>query len=179
MNKNPMREIKLDKLTLNIGVGEPGPKLDKGKALLEKISQVKVVTTKTHKRTSFGPTKGRPIGAKVTLRGEPALELLGKLLQAVESRLKPGQFDRNGNFSFGIQEYIHIPGIKYITNENVAIENNKRKTPTLSIMLSCGNLIFPQYSVVYLHLAGDNRCKSNQTTVGLTREYRCRFWILR
>ena len=113
MKENPMREIRLDKLTLNIGAGEAGPKLEKGKALLEYITQGKVVITKTHKRTTFGPAKGRPIGAKVTLRGNQAMEILGKLLQGVDNRLKPGQFDRNGNFSFGIHEYIHIPGIKY------------------------------------------------------------------
>jgi large subunit ribosomal protein L5 len=113
MSQNPMKRIMLDKLTLNVGAGEAGPKLEKGAALLEKISESKVVTTRTHKRTTFGPAKGRPIGAKVTLRGKPAMELLDRLLQAVDRRIRPGQFDRNGNFSFGIQEYIHIPGIKY------------------------------------------------------------------
>ena len=71
------------------------------------------MVTRTHKRTTFGPAKGRPIGAKVTLRGEKAMQLLEKLLQAVDNRLKPSQFDRNGNFSFGVKEYIHIPGMKY------------------------------------------------------------------
>lgn len=113
MSGNPMREIRLEKLTLNIGVGEPGPGIDKAKSLLEKLSGSKVVVTRTHKRTTFGGGKGRPIGVKVTLRGEKALELLGRLLSAADNRLKPGQFDQGGNFSFGIQEYIHIPGIKY------------------------------------------------------------------
>jgi large subunit ribosomal protein L5 len=113
MSENPMRAIRLDKLTLNIGVGEAGPGIEKAKALLEKLSQAKVVVTKTHKRTTFGGTKGRPIGVKVTLRGKGAMELLGSLLQAADSRLRPGQFDSNGNFSFGIREYINIPGFKY------------------------------------------------------------------
>jgi large subunit ribosomal protein L5 len=113
MSENPMREIRMEKLTLNIGAGEAGPKLEKGKALLKKLSDSTVVVTRTHKRTTFGPAKGRPIGAKVTLRGEKAAELLAKLFQAVDNRIRPGYFDRNGNLSFGVKEYIHIPGMKY------------------------------------------------------------------
>lgn len=111
--ENPMREIMLEKVTLNVGAGEAGPKLDKSKKLLEDLSGSKVVVTQTRKRSTFGPAKGKPIGAMVTLRGEKAREILARLLQAVDSKLKPGQFDTSGNFSFGIKEYIHIPGFKY------------------------------------------------------------------
>jgi large subunit ribosomal protein L5 len=111
--ENPMRRIRIEKITLNMGTGEPGPKLDKAKKILAKISGGKVIVTKTKKRTTFGGGKGRPIGAKVTLRGKPAEELLKTLLQAVDNMLKPSQFDTNGNFSFGVAEYISIPGIKY------------------------------------------------------------------
>jgi len=110
---NQMKQICVGKITLNIGAGEPGPALDKSKKMLEKISGSKIIVTKTHKRTTFGGAKGRPIGAKVTLRGKPAMELLKTLLQGVENKLKPKQFDANGNFSFGIAEYISIPGVKY------------------------------------------------------------------
>ena len=113
MSENSMKKVMLDKLTLNIGAGEAGPILEKGKVLLEKISEKKVVITKTHKRTTFGGAKGRPIGVKVTLRGEAAMELLGRLLQGIENTLKPSQFDRQGNVSFGVVEYIHVPGLKY------------------------------------------------------------------
>lgn len=110
---NPMREIRIEKITLNMGAGEPGPRLDKSKIILEKIAEGKVVITKTSKRTTFGMAKKKSIGVKVTLRGEKTKDLLKRLLQAVENRLKPSQFDSSGNFSFGIHEYIHIPGIKY------------------------------------------------------------------
>jgi large subunit ribosomal protein L5 len=110
---NPMRNIRIEKITLNIGAGEPGPNLDKAKKILNKISGKKVIVTKTRKRTTFGGGKGRPIGAKVTIRSKPAEELLRNLLQASDNTLKPSQFDVNGNFSFGIAEYISIPGIKY------------------------------------------------------------------
>lgn len=112
-SENPMKRVRIGKITLNMGTGEPGPKLDKAKKILAKISGSKVIVTKTRKRTTFGGGKGRPIGAKVTLRGNTAEELLKTLLQAVENRIKPSQFDTNGNFSFGIAEYISIPGIKY------------------------------------------------------------------
>lgn len=110
---NPMRKILIGKITLNMGAGEPGPELEKAKKMLKKLAGSKIIVTKTHKRTTFGGVRGRPIGAKVTLRGKHAEELLKTLLQAVDNRLKPSQFDVNGNFSFGVAEYISIPGIKY------------------------------------------------------------------
>ena len=108
-----MKQIRLEKLTINLGAGEPGPKLDRAKKILEKISGRKVVLTKTRKRTVLGGARGRPIGVKVTLRGQTAMDILKSMLQAVENTLKPSQFDSNGNFSFGIDEYINIPGVKY------------------------------------------------------------------
>ena len=110
---NPMRVIRLEKVTLNIGAGEAGAKLEMAKRLLEKLSGTKVVVTKTHKRSTFGVAKNRPIGVKVTLRGEKARDFLRSALKANENTLKPEQFDDSGNFSFGIKEYIDIPGVKY------------------------------------------------------------------
>jgi len=110
---NVMKGIRLEKLTINMSAGDAGPKLEKSQKIMEKIAGKKAVITKTHKRTTFGMPKGRPIGAKATLRGEAAMELLKKLFKAKENRLKPSQFDSSGNFSFGIHEYINIPGIKY------------------------------------------------------------------
>jgi large subunit ribosomal protein L5 len=112
-NANPMREIRLEKVTLNIGAGEAGPKLETAKKLLEKLSGTKVVVTLTHKRTTFGGAKKRPIGVKVTLRGEKARAFLANALKANENRLNPTQFDTQGNFSLGVKEYIDLPGIKY------------------------------------------------------------------
>ena len=47
------------------------------------------------------------------MRGTDAIEFLKKAIQAAEGRLKESQFDANGNFSFGVHEYINIPGVKY------------------------------------------------------------------
>ena len=113
MSGNPMREIRLEKVTINIGAGESGPQLEKSRTILETITGKSVVTTRTEKRTTFGMTKKRPIGVKITLRGQEALEMVKRLLQGVDNRLHPRQFDRQGNFSFGVAEYINIPGVKY------------------------------------------------------------------
>jgi large subunit ribosomal protein L5 len=108
-----MRKIRLSKVTLNMSAGEAGPKLEKSQKIMEKIVGKKAVITKTHDRNTFGMAKGRPIGVKITLRGAEAMELLKRLIKAKEGKLKPSQFDSSGNFSFGVHEYINIPGIKY------------------------------------------------------------------
>jgi large subunit ribosomal protein L5 len=108
-----MKEILLEKVTLNIGAGESGPKLEKSKAILEKISGGKAVITSTKRRSTFGVAKGKPIGVKVTIRGKGAEDLLRRLIQGRDNKLKPSFFDSTGSFSFGVAEYINIPGIKY------------------------------------------------------------------
>ncbi|MFH1978510.1 MAG: 50S ribosomal protein L5 [Candidatus Aenigmatarchaeota archaeon] len=113
MTENPMRQIRIEKVTVNMGAGEAGAKLDNSVKLIEKLTGAKIVITKTHKRTTFGGPKKKPIGAKTTLRGKKAEEFLELMLKAVENKLRKKQFDVNGNFSFGIKEYIDIPGVKY------------------------------------------------------------------
>jgi large subunit ribosomal protein L5 len=110
---NPMQNIRIEKITLNIGCGEAGEKIDKAKKLLEVLTAKKVVITATHKRTTFGMAKGRPIGCKVTLRGKDAEEFFKKALDAVDFKLSKSVFDRQGSFSFGIKEHISIPGVRY------------------------------------------------------------------
>jgi large subunit ribosomal protein L5 len=111
---NPMRNIRIAKLTLNIGCGEGGDKLDKAKKLLESLAEKKkVVITKTHDRTSFGAAKGRPIGCKVTLRGKAAEEFLKRSLNSVDFKIPKRAFDKQGSFSFGVKEHIDMPGVRY------------------------------------------------------------------
>lgn len=109
-----MREVRLDKVTVNIGAGEGGERLERAVTLLERLTESKAVKTKTMKRIpAFGVRPKAIIGTKVTLRGAKADEFLKKALDAVEFRIKEKSFDKTGNFSFGIREYIDLPGIKY------------------------------------------------------------------
>jgi large subunit ribosomal protein L5 len=111
---NPMRTIRIEKLTLNIGVGKNPQLLDKAMILLKDLSKAKPVKTHTQKRIAgWGLRPGLPIGCKVTLRGKNATELLERLLQSKDNELTKKQFDDHGNIAFGIPEYINIPGIEY------------------------------------------------------------------
>lgn len=112
-NANPMHEIRMEKLTINIGCGAGGEKLDKAKKLLEKITGKKVVITNSRKRSTFGVAKGRPLGCMITLRGRDASGFLKKALDAIDGKIPENSFDRQGNFSFGIREQIDLPGVKY------------------------------------------------------------------
>jgi len=108
-----MRKIRIEKVVLNIGIGESGEKLEKAKNLLEQLTEKKAILTKTKRRTTFGVSKGKEIGTKVTLRKDEATEILKRLLATKDNKLSPKCFDKNGNFSFGIHEHIDIPGVKY------------------------------------------------------------------
>ncbi len=111
---NPMREIKIEKITLNIGAGKDQTKLDKNMMLLKNITGLVPVKTFAKKRIpEWGLRQGLPIGCKITLRKNKAIELLKKLLDAGDNKLTEKQFDNEGNVSFGIREYIDIPGVKY------------------------------------------------------------------
>ena len=112
MADNKMRDIKLEKVILNIGgVGE---KLEKGEILLKEVSGKKPVKVQAVKRIpTWNVRPGLEVGVKVTLRGEDALAMIKKLLPAIDNTLKEKSIQTNC-FSFGIHEYIEIPGIEYI-----------------------------------------------------------------
>ncbi|MFH1209576.1 MAG: 50S ribosomal protein L5 [archaeon] len=112
---NPMKEIRIEKVTLNIGVGEAGSKLEKVKVLLETITQTKAVKTQAKKRIPTWNLRPKlEIACKVTVRKKEAESVLKRLFQAVNNELPESKFDNNGNFSFGIKEYIDIPKVEYI-----------------------------------------------------------------
>ena len=111
---NPMRGIRVQKLTLNIGVGKDQVALEKAQKLLNTISGVTSVRTITQERiAAWGLRPGLPIGVKVTLRKDQAKTLIPKLLYAKDNKLGENNFDDNGNVSFGIKEYIDIKDVKY------------------------------------------------------------------
>ena len=109
-----MREIRIDKVTLNIGAGKEQSKIEKALVLLKRIGSGNPVKTFTNKRIpEWGLRPGLPIGVKLTIRGEKANALLANLLKACDSNLAFNNFDNEGNVSFGIAEYIDVPGMKY------------------------------------------------------------------
>jgi large subunit ribosomal protein L5 len=114
MKEHISRNIRIEKVTLNIGAGKNTALLEKGFKLLKNISGVNPVKTITQKRIpAWGLRPGLPIGCKVTLRNEAAKDVLERLLHAKNFVLSGNQFDDNGNVAFGIHEYIDIPSVKY------------------------------------------------------------------
>ncbi|MBU0962700.1 MAG: 50S ribosomal protein L5 [Nanoarchaeota archaeon] len=111
---NKMQDIRIEKITLNIGVGGAGDKLEKASKLLNYITNKKVVQTETMKRIpTWNVRPHLKLATKVTLRKKEAYDFLVKCLNAVGNKLSDRKFDDYGNFSFGIQEYIDIDGIEY------------------------------------------------------------------
>lgn len=109
-----MRQISVEKVTLNIGAGKDQAKLEKGMKLIKNIAGSAPVKTFTRKRIQeWGLRPGLPIGCKLTLRNEEALDLLKRLFEAKDNLLQASNLDNEGNISFGISEYIDVPGVKY------------------------------------------------------------------
>ncbi len=109
--ENKMREIKIEKVVLSLGY--TGEELEKGVKLLKLLSGGrKPAKMKTKKRIpSLNVRPGLEIGAVVTIRKNPE-EILKKMLIAIDNKLRRRQISKN-NFSFGIKEYLEIPGIEY------------------------------------------------------------------
>jgi large subunit ribosomal protein L5 len=113
-NDNVMRKLKIEKVTVNVGVGASGDVLDKAKKLLQKLTgKLPVLTNARRREQSFGIRKGDAIGTKVTMRGKDAEEFLGKAFETIDEKISKRAFDKFGNFSFGIKEYIDFPGMRY------------------------------------------------------------------
>jgi len=109
--ENPMRKIKIEKVLLSSGA--TGDDLAKAKKLLEFVSGKKAQIQTSQKRIpEFDVRPGLEVGTRVTLRGEEAIALLRRLLGALDNEIKKKQVSEN-HFSFGIKEYIEIPGIEY------------------------------------------------------------------
>ncbi len=114
---NPMRKPIIEKVTVNIGIGAPGENLENAKKLLGALTDATIIETKSKGRNPvFKLRKDLPIGVKTTLRGSKALDFLNKALDARKRKLNSSNFDKTGNFSFGIAEYIDFPGAKYDPN---------------------------------------------------------------
>ena len=121
--KNPMQVPKLDKIVLNMGVGEATGDTKKVRSAadeLQKIAGQKPVIT--HARKSIAGFKVRenmPLGVKVTLRKQRMYEFLDRLVNVALPRVRdfrgldPKSFDGRGNYALGIKEHIIFPEINY------------------------------------------------------------------
>ncbi|MFH1788644.1 MAG: 50S ribosomal protein L5 [Candidatus Altiarchaeota archaeon] len=111
---NVMQKPMIEKVVANIGVGESGERLGKAEKLLELLTGRKPVrTVSTHKIPTWNIRKGEPIGCKVTLRGDAGEDFLKRAFSAIDTKITPSNFDRQGNLAFGITEYIDFPNVKY------------------------------------------------------------------
>lgn len=121
--KNIMEVPKLDKIVINMGVGEAKDNakvLDSAVRDLEIIAGQKVVTTKAKKSVAnFKIRENMPIGCKVTLRGEKMYEFADRLINLALPRVRDfrgvsaNSFDGRGNYALGIKEQLIFPEIEY------------------------------------------------------------------
>ncbi|MDB5422541.1 MAG: ribosomal protein [Brevundimonas sp.] len=120
---NPMQLPKLDKIVLNMGIGEAVADSKKANAALKDLTQIagqKAVATKARNSIAgFKLREGMIIGGKVTLRGDQMYEFLDRLITIALPRvkdfrgLKPTSFDGRGNYAMGLKEHIVFPEINY------------------------------------------------------------------
>ena len=121
--KNVMQVPRIEKITLNMGVGEAvGDKklIENAVADLERLAGQKPVVTRARKSVAgFKIREGWPIGCKVTLRSQRMYEFLDRLISVAIPRIRdfrgvsPKSFDGKGNFAMGITEQIIFPEIDY------------------------------------------------------------------
>ena len=111
---NKMKEVTLDKLTVNICVGNDKQGMVKAEKLLKKVTGKTPVKSTAKKRLATWQIRpGLPIGYKVTLRGEDAKKFLQWVLDSKGKKFKASSIDKNANFSLGVHEYLDLNGLKY------------------------------------------------------------------
>ena len=109
---HPMRQPRIEKVVVHMGVGEGGRELQNAQEILEEVTGEDSVQTLAERTVqAFEIRQGDPIGAKTTLRGEDAAAFLETALPLTD--LSVSQFDDTGNVSFGITEHTEFPSQEY------------------------------------------------------------------
>lgn len=121
--KNPMQVPRIERIALNVGMGEAVQNvklLESAAAELEQITGQKPVLTRAKKAIAgFKLREGMPIGVKITLRGARMYEFMDRLVSVALPRLRdfrgisPKAFDGRGNYTLGLKEQLTFPEIKY------------------------------------------------------------------
>ena len=155
--KNPMEVPRITKITLNMGVGgaiADKKVLENARADMEKIAGQRPVTCKARKSVAaFKIRDGMPIGCKVTLRRERMYEFLDRLVNIAIPRIRdfrglnPKGFDKQGNYSMGVQEQIIFPEINYdevdaIRGMDITITTTARNAAEGKALLEAFNFPF-------------------------------------
>ncbi|AJF60355.1 MAG: 50S ribosomal protein L5 [Candidatus Diapherotrites archaeon] len=111
---NVMRRIEVEKVTVNMGVGQAGEELEKAITILNSITSAKPVKTISKiRQPTWGIRLGLTIGTKTTLRKDKAEKFLKEALAAKDNAIESKNFDNQGNFGFGIREHIDLAKVKY------------------------------------------------------------------
>ena len=107
-----MKQPHIEKVVVNIGVGEAGERLNKAQKVLSMVTKQKpVITFAKVTNRDLGVRFGMPIGCKVTMRGVKAQDFLRKALVIRDNRVASYSFDKEGNLSFGIPDYTDFEGM--------------------------------------------------------------------
>ena len=155
--KNVMQVPKLDKIVINMGVGEAK---DNAKVLetavkdLETVTGQKAILTKAKNSVAnFKIREGMPIGCKTTLRGEKMYEFLDRLVNLALPRVRdfrgvnPNAFDGRGNYALGVKEQLIFPEIEYdkidkVRGMDVIIVTTAKTDEEARELLTCFNMPF-------------------------------------
>ena len=160
-----MKKISVAKVVLNMGVGKSGEPIEQAKRALQQIGGQRPSPRNARAtQRDWGVHKGEPIGVAVTVRRQPAIELIKRLFAAKGNQITGSSFDDFGNLSFGIKEHIDIPGVKYdpttgILGLNVSISLQR---PGFSIRLR---------SKHKASVGGHHRISAQEAKEFLTKEF--------
>ena len=157
--KNPMEVPKIDKVVINMGIGETTADSKKAQIAADDLTLIAGQKAQvTHARKSIATFKvreGMPLGAKVTLRGPRMYDFLDRLITIALPRvrdfrgLNPKSFDGRGNFAMGIKEHIVFPEINYdkvdqIWGMDIIVCTTAKTDDEARALLSEFNFPFPQ-----------------------------------